>query len=85
MSEKKRREPGFWGVVRIIEGDICFLDDTGAYQELCQDTHPWFSRNEAYTAAREFKGLVCYIPHRLLLAYGLTLQSFPLAEDNAAV
>lgn len=83
MSDKKHREPGFWGVARIVEGDLCFLDDSGCFQELCVDTHAWFSRNEAYTAAREYRGLVCYVPHRLLLSYGLSLESFPSAEDRA--
>jgi hypothetical protein len=67
----KSSPPRIFGVLRVVESEICFLDETGVFDELSDQTSLFISRDECYTAARKVSGLVVSIGWKVAILSGL--------------
>lgn len=66
-----------YGVLRIVDGELCFLSSDTSYEPLCDDTAIYQSRNDAYGVAQHYRGLVCEIAPELAQAYALSSPHWP--------
>lgn len=53
--------PKLFAALRVVESEICFLDEGGAFDALGPSTLLFVSRDECYKAAREVRALVVAI------------------------
>lgn len=71
-----------WGIMRVVDGELCFLDRDGCFGPLSDHSEMHVSRNDAFTAAQSVRGLLCQITKELALGYALTSSTW---EHNQAV
>lgn len=66
-----------YGVLRVVDGELCWLDTDGAFGPLCDDSFFAQRRNDAFDAAQKVRGLVCTIDPVLAKAYALSSYVWP--------
>lgn len=57
--------PRVFAVLRVCDSEICFIDQSGSYAPLTEETMLFDSREDAYQTGRKSSGLVVAIGWKL--------------------